>query len=102
MKLLTAALLIVALLSPPPLSAEDLIEQAGAGVGMTAGNLWVVPLKGIAVFWGLTAGALSFVLSGGDTEVTRQAWENATEGPYVVTPEVARTAIGQRPELESR
>jgi hypothetical protein len=31
--------------------------------------------------------------------LTRQIWRDTTEGPYLITPDVARKAIGQRPEL---
>jgi hypothetical protein len=37
---------------------------------------------------------------GGDDEVTRQVWRDTLQGPYVITPELARKAIGERPELE--
>jgi hypothetical protein len=29
-------------------------------------------------------------------------WRDTFEGPYVITPEVARMGIGQRPELEEK
>lgn len=99
-KLLRIALLIIALLSPLTLPAEDLTENLGVGIGVTAGNMWFVPIKSISFFWGLTEGALSFVLSGGNTELTQQIWQDTTQGPYLITPEVARTSIGERPELK--
>jgi hypothetical protein len=102
MKSLSVALLILALLSPLPLSADDLIENTGVGIGITAGNMWFVPVKAISFFWGLTEGALSWILSGGNTDLTLQIWEDTTQGPYLITPHVARTAIGERPELERK
>ena len=99
-KLLATAILITALLAPPPLSANDPIENAGIGVGLTAGNMWFVPLKAISFFWGLTEGSLSFILSGGNAELTTQIWQDTTQGPYLITPDVAQTAVGQRPELK--
>ena len=99
-KSLSIAFLMIALLSPLPLSADDLTEKAGIGIGVTAGNMWFVPIKGISLFWGLTEGALSFILSGGNAELTRQIWEDTTQGPYLITPDVARIAIGERPELK--
>lgn len=92
-------LLLIALLFPLPLSADDLTEEAGIGIGITAGNMWFVPVKAISVFWGVTGGILSFILSGGNVELTRQIWEDTIQGPYLITPDVARTAIGERPEL---
>jgi hypothetical protein len=59
----------------------------------------LLPAKAISTSMGLFFGALSFVLTGGDTEVTQQMWRYSTEGPYLITPEVARKAIGKRPYL---
>lgn len=100
MKPLTIAVLLTVLISPLPLSAEEPVEKAGVAVGVTAGNMWFVPIKAIEVFNGLTMGALSFVLSAGNADLTRQIWEDTTQGPYIITPELAKEAIGERPELE--
>ncbi len=96
------ALLIIILLSPLPLFAESPQETAAIGVGLTAGNMWFVPIKAISVVMGLTGGALSFVLTGGDTEVTRQMWQDTIAGPYLITPDLARKSIGERPELSQK
>ena len=103
LRLLLLAILGAALLglSPIPVKAEDAVEKAGVGVGMTAGNLLFLPIKAIAVTIGALSGALSFVVTGGDTEVTRQVWQDTAEGPYAITPDVARSAIGYRPEILS-
>jgi hypothetical protein len=85
--------------APSSLRAEDTIEKAGMAVGVTAGNVILLPAKAISTSMGLFFGALSFVLTGGDTEVTQQMWRYSTEGPYLITPEVARKAIGKRPYL---
>jgi len=82
-----------------PLRAEDTIEKAGVVTGVTVGNMWFIPLKAISVSMGAISGALSFVLTGGDDEVTRQVWRDTLQGPYVITPELAKKAIGERPEL---
>ena len=84
---------------PSSLRAQDAVEAAGVGVGMTAGNSIFVPAKAISVSVGLLTGALSFVLTGGNADLTRQIWRDTTQGPYLITPEVAYKAIGQRPEL---
>jgi hypothetical protein len=85
---------------PSLLHAEDTtIEKAGVAVGITAGNVVFLPAKAISTSMGLFFGALSFVLTGGDTEIMQQAWRDSTEGPYLITPEVARRAIGRRPDL---
>jgi hypothetical protein len=97
--LLALAIVLIGTL-PSLLRAEDTtIEKAGVAVGVTAGNMILLPAKAISTSMGLFFGALSFVLTGGDTEVTQQMWRYSTEGPYLITPEVARKAIGKRPEL---
>lgn len=101
-KPLAIAFLIIILLSPLPLFAENSQETAGIGVGLTAGNMWFVPIKAISVIMGLTGGALSYVLTGGDTELTRQMWQDTTAGPYLITPDLARKSIGERPELSQK
>ena len=80
------------------LRAEDTIEKAGVGVGVTAGNMIFLPLKASSMFIGALAGALSWVVTGGNTDLTQQIWRDTSEGPYIITPDVARTAVGQRPE----
>jgi hypothetical protein len=81
------------------LRAENGIEKAGVVVGITVGNMVVIPAKAISTSMGLFFGALSFVLTGGDTEVTNQMWRYSTADPYLITPDLARKAIGERPEL---
>ena len=95
--LLTA--LFIASLSPSILKAEEAIEIGAVDVGVTAGNLVFLPAKAASVLMGGVSGALSFVLTGGNADLTRQIWRDTTEGPYFITPELARKAIGDRPEL---
>jgi hypothetical protein len=59
----------------------------------------LIPAKAVSTSMGLFFGAVSLVLTGGDKEVAQQMWRNSTEGPYLITPEVARQAIGTRPQL---
>jgi hypothetical protein len=101
-KALSLMLTVAILLAPLAASAEDAIEKAGVAVGTTAGNAIAVPAKAMAVAVGLTVGLWSFLLSGGNVELTKQIWNDVTEGPYVITPEVARTGIGERPELQKK
>ena len=84
---------------PPLLRAEDAIEKAGVAIGVSVGNMVFLPAKAISTSMGLFFGALSFVLTGGDTEVTHQMWRDSTADPYLITPAIARKAIGRRPEL---
>lgn len=95
-----AVAIAIAVVSPAALEAEDNIEKTGVAVGVTAGNMWFLPVKAISVTFGALSGALSFIVTGGNTELTQQIWRDTSEGPYAITPEVARMAVGQRPELE--
>ena len=96
---LIVAALVIASGSPSILNAEDAIEIAAVDVGVTAGNLVFLPAKAISVSVGMISGALSFVLTGGNADLTRQIWRDTTEGPYFITPQLARKAIGDRPEI---
>jgi hypothetical protein len=99
---ISAVLLLVSICAFPALShAEDAIEYAGEGVGLSAGNVLFLPIKAISVGAGLVSGALSFVMTG-NADLTKQIWRDTTEGPYLITPEVARMAVGQRPELAEK
>jgi len=88
--------------SPASLRAEDVIEKAGVATGLTAGNIIFLPLKAISVSMGAITGALSFVVTGGNADLTQQIWRDTQQGPYVITPEVARMAVGQRPEIAEK
>jgi hypothetical protein len=104
-KLRTAPTTVIALaliltgLSASVTRAEDTIEKAGVAVGVTAGNTWFVPAKAISVTNGILTGALSFILTGGNLSLTQQIWQDTLQGPYLITPEVAKKGIGERPEL---
>jgi hypothetical protein len=101
---LLAALAIVTALAAPVFAEnnEQPIDRTAAGVGVTFGNAVFIPFKAISAVWGLGMGGLSFILSGGDTELTRQSWRDVTEGPYVITDEFARQSVGTRPEKEKQ
>jgi hypothetical protein len=94
------ATLLWSMIPTKPLRAEDKIENTGVAVGSTVGNLLFVPFKAIAVSMGALTSALSFVVMGGDGELSSQIQRDTLQGPYVITPELARKAIGERPELE--
>ena len=90
---LTIAVMALSLtsLSPALLRAEDMIEKAGVATGVSAGNMWFLPIKAITMTIGALSGALSFVVTGGNTELTQQIWQDTSQGPYIITPDVART-----------
>ena len=94
---MTLALLLTGL-SPSFLRAEDALETAGIATGVTAGNMWFIPAKAVSVSIGALTGALSFLLTG-NADLTKQIWEDTTQGPYLITPDVAKRAVGERPEL---
>jgi hypothetical protein len=94
--------LVLTCVFPAASNAEDVIEKAGVGVGLTVGNMLFLPIKAIAVSMGALSGALSYVVTGGNADLTKQIWQDTTEGPYAITPEVARMAVGQRPELAEK
>ena len=93
-------LLTLASAAPARLPAEEIIEKAGVATGVTVGNTIATPLKAVSMVIGALSGVLSFVVTGGDTEVAKQVWRDTSQGPYLVTPDLARMSVGQRPELE--
>lgn len=95
-------LLTVSSFNPGLLRGEDAIEKAGVATGVSAGNMWFLPIKAISVSMGALFGAVSYVVTGGNSELTQQIWRDTFEGPYVITPEVARMGVGQRPQLEEK
>lgn len=96
---MAALVLASTTLLPVPARSEEVIEKAGVAVGVSAGNMWFLPIKAISMSVGALSGALSFVVTGGNTELTQQIWKDTSQGPYIITPEVAHTAIGERPEI---
>jgi hypothetical protein len=93
------ATLLAAAIAPCPARSEETVEKAAVVVGVSAGNIWFVPLKAISTSMGLLSGALSFVLTGGNYDLTQQIWRDTLQGPYVITPELAEKSVGERPEL---
>jgi hypothetical protein len=93
-----AFVLALQFLSPPLLKAEDVVENAGVGIGVSIGNILFLPIKAISVTIGALSGGLSYVVTG-NADLTKQIWQDTSQGPYVITPELARTSVGQRPEL---
>jgi hypothetical protein len=96
----TAALLCT--LTAAPVRAESNIEKAGVVTGLTAGNVLFVPIKAMVLSMGALSGTLSFIFTGGDLEVSRQVWRDTLQGPYVITPDLAHKAVGERPELTNK
>jgi ABC-type sugar transport system substrate-binding protein len=98
-KLLAATAMLCAFcFSSSAATAADAIETAGVAVGVTLGNVFFLPIKAIEVTVGAVSGAFSYLVTG-NADLTKQIWRDTTEGPYVITPDVARTSVGERPEL---
>jgi len=99
-----ASLIVITLfnLAPQTLRAEDNIERAGVAVGVGPGNMWFLPIKAIVVSVGAISGAFSYIVTGGNLELTQQIWRDTQQGPYVITPELAHTSVGRRPEIEEK
>jgi hypothetical protein len=85
--------------TPSLSSAEDAIEKAGESVGLTIGNVLFLPMKAISVSMGLISGAASLFFTG-NAGLSSQIWFDTVQGPYLITPELAKKAVGERPELE--
>ena len=90
---------LIAILSPTYLHAEEAIEKAGVALGVTVGNMIFVPLKVVLVGFAAPVAVISWLGSLGDTQQVKEIWKNTTEGPYFISPDQARKAIGQRPDL---
>ena len=107
---LPLALAIVTALAAPvfaenndqPIDRTAVIDRTAAGIGVTFGNAVFIPFKVISTVWVVGMSGLSFIVSGGDTELTRQSWRDVTEGPFVITDEFARQSVGTRPEKEKQ
>lgn len=91
--------LILGMLPLAGARAEDTIEKAGIGVGLTIGNVLFLPVKAVSVSMGLITSSASLILSGGNGDLSEQILRDTTAEPYLITPELAKKAVGQRPEL---
>jgi hypothetical protein len=85
--------------TPSVSRAEDAVEKAGVAAGLTVGNVLFLPMKAVSVSMGLISGAASLLFTG-NAGLSNQIWFDSARGPYVITPELARQAVGERPELE--
>ena len=81
--------------------AEDTIEKAGMGVGLTVGNVLFLPLKAISVSMGLINSSMSLIFTG-NVDLAEQALSDTTTEPYYISPDLAKKAVGERPELAGK
>jgi hypothetical protein len=87
-------------LAPSLVRAEDANETAGVAVALTVGNALFLPIKAISASMGLISSAASLFFSGGNVELSKQILLDTTQGPYLITPDLAKAAVGDRPELD--
>jgi len=102
-RLVAAVITLAIIVGPSSTRAEDVIEQAGVATGMSAGNMWFLPIKYLIVVpVAAVFGGISYVVTGGNTELTEQIWQDNFQGPYVIDADLARKGIGKRPQLEEK
>lgn len=89
LKFLTVALLLFSL-SPvaPGTAAENPWKEAGLGVASVLGSAIYSPVKVTYAALGALAGGVTWVATGGNTEVAQNIWEPSLRGDYVVTPQM--------------
>jgi hypothetical protein len=92
-------LFVLGTLTPSFVRADDAIEKPGVAVGLTIGNAFFLPMKAVSVSMGLISGAASLLFTG-NPALSNQIWTDTLHGPYVITPELAKKAVGERPELD--
>ena len=99
-----AMLLAASLMMPFPAlpQSQEVIEKGAIGIGLTAGNAVFLPAKAVSMLFGALSGALSFVVTGGDTEVASQVWRDTSSGPYYISPDLAKKSVGDRPLLSEK
>jgi len=99
LRLLLAAFFLIVFLSPTYLHAGEAIDKAGMRLGVTVGNMVFVPLKVALVGFAAPVAVISWLGSLGDNQQVKEIWKNTTEMPYFISPDQARKAIGERPDL---
>ena len=88
---------------PQMLRAEDNIEKAGVAVGVSAGNMWFLPIKYLIVMpVEAFFGAVSYVVTGGNSELTKQIWQDNFQGPYVIDTRSPAWAWASVPSLKRK
>jgi hypothetical protein len=90
---------LIVLLSPTYLHAGEAVKKAGVATGVTVGNLLFVPVKVALMVSAAPMAVISWLGSLGDTQQVKAIWKDTTDKPYFISPETARKAIGQRPDL---
>lgn len=86
---------------PTGARAEDAIEQAGVGVGVTVGNVLFLPLKAISASMGLINSSMALIFTG-NADLAEQALNDTAAEPYYISPDLAKKAVGTRPELAGK
>ena len=84
-------LVAVCVMLPVPVHAEDdegpsLLSEGGTGAGAAIVSLVYAPLKLAYAAGGLVISGLTWVWTGGDTNVSGPIYRSSVGGDYVITP----------------
>jgi hypothetical protein len=76
------------------MNRDAVIEKAGVAYGVSFGNIIYPGFKAATMILAAPQAGLAWLLSLGDTKQARMIWESQTEGPYYISREQARKAMG--------
>ena len=83
----TLALVLASVLHSRPAGAvHSQAGEAGLALGAAAANLVYLPVKTLVAVGGLGVGALTGLLTGGDTRAAYALWVPTTGGTFLLTP----------------
>jgi len=78
----------------PVINRDAVVEEAGVAYGVSFGNVIYPGFKAATMILAAPQAGLAWLLSLGDTKQVRTIWESQTEGPYYISREQARKAMG--------
>ncbi|MFQ5683382.1 MAG: hypothetical protein ACE5HC_08940 [Candidatus Binatia bacterium] len=69
-------------------SAENAWKKAGLGVASVVGSTLYAPVKVSYAALGAVTGGVTWIVTGGNTELSQKIWRPALGGDYLITPEM--------------
>ncbi len=84
----TFFLLLLSPIAVGTAGAESPWKEAGLGVASVLGSAIYSPVKVTYAALGAFAGGVTWVATGGNTEVAQKIWEPSLRGDYVITPQM--------------
>ena len=90
---LCALIALLALCAPGRLHAQDadhIAMEGGLGVAAAIGTLVYAPLKLTSALGGLVLGSITYLWTGGNSDVTDPVFKQAMGGDYVISPDHIR------------